>query len=231
MPTMHEIYKDHPEKYNKLVDYEDYERNLEKEILKITPLQSKVICELGMGTGRLTKVLAQHHPGRIYGYEREPAMLNSAKARLREFTNIEYTILDNTCLEKINQTFDLVIEGWSIGHTILDHWDNRIALLDKIMTDIDKILNKHGTIIFIETLGSCVDQPEPPGDNLKELYTLFETRHGLKREIIRTDYQFPSNEHAQEAFGCFFGDWIVESVKSCQSNIIKEFTGVWHKQR
>lgn len=59
-------------------------------------------------------------------------------------------------------------------------------------------------MIFIETLGSNVDEPVPPGEKLKGFYGLLENSHGFSKTVLRTDYRFTSNEEAQQIFGFFF---------------------------
>lgn len=81
MPTMNEIYDHHAQEYNALVDCEDHEGNLEKELLKITSFKDKTVCELGMGTGRLTKILLENKPRKVYGFDRAKGMIESAKLR------------------------------------------------------------------------------------------------------------------------------------------------------
>ena len=57
MPTMTEIYHNHSFEYDELVSHEDYLGNLPKTLHSIFDFNQKSVIELGVGTGRLTKMV------------------------------------------------------------------------------------------------------------------------------------------------------------------------------
>ena len=60
MPTQEEIYKTEGDKYEALIAREDYQGNIMKALREITPLENRVVYDLGAGTGRLACLLAPH---------------------------------------------------------------------------------------------------------------------------------------------------------------------------
>jgi hypothetical protein len=92
-----------------------------------------------------------------------------------------------------------------------------------------KNLSPGSTTIIIETMGTNVDAPAPPHENLSLFYETLVQRHGFRQHIIRTDYQFDTNEEAAAIMGFFFGDDMKNSVLARGTSIIPEWTGVWIK--
>ena len=70
---------------------------------------------------------------------------------------------------------------------------------------IDETTKRADTVIFIETLGTNVDSPNPPGEKLAQFYHAL-TDNGFEEHIIQTDYKFNNCEEAGNIMGAFFGD-------------------------
>lgn len=69
------------------------------------------ILEIGCGTGYLTRLIAALYPrARILATDIAPGMLNTAKARLADCTNVSYALEDGENLQTA-EAFDLVISN------------------------------------------------------------------------------------------------------------------------
>jgi 16S rRNA C1402 N4-methylase RsmH len=121
VPTMNEIYKNYASQYDKLVKAEDYEKNIDRYLINNIEWKDKVVCEAGIGTGRLSKIYIQQIK-KLYGFDREAYMLEQCKNNLKDYLEKVYlSIGQNESLTVIQEKADIFIEGWSFGHTIVEH--------------------------------------------------------------------------------------------------------------
>ena len=227
MPEMYEIYDKHAVEYDELVDHEDYNGNLKKHLLSTVDFHDKTVFEFGAGTGRLTRVYAEKAK-QSFIFDRSAHMLSQAKENLKDLSaDIKYGIADNMNIESVDNSADIILEGWSFGHTIHDHADSLHETADNIITGCIKKLFPGGILIFIETLGTDSDKPEAPNSILADFYSYIEARYGFSKSVIRTDYKFNSFQDAERVTGYFFGEDFRKSLTFNNSGIIKEYTGVW----
>ena len=83
---MYEIYKQQNDLYDELVNHEDYESNLNKFINNNFDFSNKLVCELGIGTGRVTKMYI-NKISKVNLYDLSEHMLEKAKTNLSEYKN------------------------------------------------------------------------------------------------------------------------------------------------
>ncbi len=224
---MNEIYKKYSQQYDRLVNAEDYRKELTKYLLKNIDWNSKVVCEAGIGTGRLTKIYIQKIE-KIYGFDREAHMLEQCIKNLKSFEEkIILKIGKNESLPSIPRTADIFIEGWSFGHTIVENNEKIKTTTDKLIKNINNNIFNNGVAIIIETLGTNVDKPEYTNSFLKEFYSILEEIHGFKKAIVKTDYKFTNYKEAAEIMGFFFGEKMERELIECRKEIVPEYTGVW----
>lgn len=228
---MYEIYEKHAYEYDELVRWEDYRENLPSKLNELFDFSSRTVVEFGAGTGRLTALYAEK-AGRIHCFDRSTHMLEKAKTNLSRFApKVSFELCDNNEIDSLQIKGDFVIEGWSFGHTVSDYGtlDETAAKADELISRSLDRLNKGGTAIFIETLGTDSEQPFAPSSALELYYRRLEEDYGFQKEIISTDYRFESVDQAADLCGFFFGAEAGEEIRRKGSNIIKEFTGLWHK--
>ena len=109
MPSMQEIYNNYSIQYDELVNHEDYNNNLSNYLLEKFNFSGKTIIELGVGTGRVTKIFAERAQS-IFCYDKSQHMLNKAKINLNHHTSkIEFSQCDNYNIKKIKEKTDIVI--------------------------------------------------------------------------------------------------------------------------
>lgn len=227
MPSMYKIYQKNSFEYDELVNNEDYNGNLNRYLLDNFNFNNKSVIELGAGTGRVSKVYAEFAK-KVFLYDRSKHMLEKANENLRDIlTPIEYGVLDNNEIHKIKTKADIVIEGWSFGHTVIDNQENLFESVKKLVNDCIKIASDNGIIIFIETLGTNSKTPKAPDINLAKFYSLLENEYNFNRTVLETDYKFKSNQEAKRISGFFFGNNFLNNLSFEEEGIIKEYTGVW----
>ena len=227
MPSMYEIYNQYSVQYDELVNHEDYQGNLRK-YLDPKLKNSFSVLELGVGTGRLTKLYINKAKAAVL-CDRSVHMIEQAKKNLIQYLpKIDFQVIDTRSIQTVKGKYDLIIEGWSLGHVALEEYDSLKRFIDKLIKDLTSKLNTNGNMIFIETYGSNVEEPTIPGKKLREFYEILEKEHGFKREIISTDYMFDSAEESKRIMTFFFGEEVGKEVKEKR---IKEYTGIWERVR
>jgi SAM-dependent methyltransferase len=223
MPTMYEIYDNYSEQYDELIKYEDYQNNL-SSFLSTFFDKTRTVLELGSGTGRVTQMYIDNVDKAIC-CDKYNHMIERAKLKLKDYEDkIIYKCIDTKDIDKLAVKCDIIIEGWAVGHSAIDEISGMDDFMKKLFKNIYGKLNKDGKIIFIETMGSNVNNPTVPVRALETFYKQLEEVYGMKKTIIRTDYKFPSVKDAKRIMEFFFGEQIKEEINT---NIIKEFTGIW----
>ena len=223
MSNMFDVYQNFSDLYDELVNHEDYENNLYKFLNDNIQWENKVVGEFGIGTGRVSRNYIDKAK-KLFAYDNSQHMLDKAKENLAKWPDkIEYSVLDNSKLNTIENTFDIIIEGWSFGHLVVQENENRDQTIQYLISETKKRAKE---VIFIETLGTNVESPNPPGEKLSKFYQAL-VGNGFKEHIIQTDYKFNNYEDAGKIMGAFFGDSMKNDIIQKQLNVIKEYTGIW----
>src|SRR6056297_1416866 len=230
MPTMNEIYKKYALEYVKLVKAEDYQKNIDRFLLNNINWNQKIVCEAGIGTGRLSRMYIQQIK-KLYGFDREAHMLEQCKKNLNEYSEkVFLQIGNNESLPVIEEKADIFIEGWSFGHTVVENNEDIKATTVRIINNIIENTTVDSVKVVIETLGTNVNEPKEINDNLRQFYLLLEEKYGFKRTIVKTDYKFNDYNEAAKIMGFFFGDEMENNVVKRKSELVPEYTGIWIKR-
>ena len=226
MPSLDEIYARHGDRYQRLVSREDHEGNIPAAIREILPPEGLDVVDLGAGTGRLSCLLAPAARS-IRALDTSPNMLKVAAARLarRSHHNWTVAVADHRNLPLADRTADLVVSGWSLCYTVLDHPGAGRGELDRALAEIRRVLRPGGAIIVFETLGTGYETPHAP-EELRRYFAYLEDE-GFAFRWIRTDYRFESVAEAEALTSFFFGKSPIERLISTDPVILPECTGVW----
>ena len=223
MSNMFEVYKSYSDLYDELVNHEDYNGNLYKFLNSNIQWDNKVVGEFGIGTGRVTRNYIDKAQ-KVYAYDNSQHMIDKAKINLSKWSDkIEYSILDNKQIDSIEKKFDIIIEGWSFGHLVVQDNETREQTIQMLIKETTKRADK---VIFIETMGTNVESSNPPGQKLAQFYQAL-VDNGFKEYIIETDYKFSNPEEAGRIMGGFFGDSMKNDIIQRKLEVIKEYTGIW----
>ncbi len=222
------IYNTQAVAYDRLVNYEDFEGNIQQALYAIAPPQHRYIAEFGAGTGRLTRLLAKPAT-QLMAFDMSLAMLQIAHATLKDQPQCHFAVADNRHLPLANGSVDIAIAGWSFGHSVgwYPHsWQDEIGQAIQAM---QRILRPNGIAIILETLGTGSATPQPPNAGLAAYYDWLEQTYGFERTTISTDYRFPTPEAGAEALRFFFGDELADRILHDQLTILPEWTGIWSR--
>ena len=226
-PVHSEIYRAQAQRYAQLVSHEDHQHNILPAINEISPLDGLTVVEFGAGTGRLTTLLAPVVKF-IHAFDRSRPMMEVAAVNLVQsgHQNWQVQVADHRKIPLENGMADLLISGWSICYLVEDHPLHWKKELEKVLTEMQRLLRPAGKIILLETLGTGFRKPEPPA-HLLLYFKVLESR-GFQRRWIRTDYLFENLEIANDLTRFFFGEELIQKIEKCgQGFLLPECTGLW----
>ena len=225
-----ELYRDHAERYERLVSREDHRKHLIPALNSIAPLAGVRVVEPGAGTGRMTCALAPA-VREIRAFDLLPQMLDVAvkKAEARGFTNCRFSAADNRSLPVEDGYADLALEAWSLAQMAVWAAESWREALRRAVDEMVRVTRSGGWIVLIETLGTLEEKPNPP-ERLRPFYSCFEEEMGFRRKWIRTDYRFADVEEAVDLIGFFFGGEMARIVRERRLTTVPECTGLWYRR-
>jgi ubiquinone/menaquinone biosynthesis C-methylase UbiE len=229
MPTQEEIYKTEGDKYEALITREDYQGNILKALGEITPLENRIVLDLGAGTGRLACLLAPY-AAQVRAFDISEEMLRVCRVKLSAsgLTNWQVDVADHRQLPVEDHSADLVISGWSVAYLAEWNPDSARVELEKWLGEMKRVLRRNSFIVLFESLGTGNESPiRLP--HLKDYYPWLDEA-GFQNKWIRTDYKFESLEEAELLSRFFFGDELGNKVRENNWVILPECTGVWWLQ-
>ena len=228
MPTQEEIYKTEGDKYEALIAREDYQGNIIKTLREITPLENRVVYDLGAGTGRLACLLApQVKYVRAFDISEEMLRVCRDKFIASGLTNWQVDVADHRQLPVEDSSADLVVSGWSLSYLAVWNPASARAELEKWLGEMKRILRPNSHIVLFESLGTGNELPIKL-EHLKDFYPWLD-EVGFQNKWIRTDYKFESLAEAEYLSRFFFGDELGDKVMENKWVILPECTGVWWK--
>jgi len=224
------IYARHAGEYHDLVSAEDWQGNLPRALGELTSFREKTVVELGAGTGRVTTLVAPLCSN-VLAFDRSQHMLDTAAANMRSrgLRNVSLGVADSRAVPLADASADIVIEGWSFGHTVSQaqsFWRNEA---DALLEESRRLLRPGGILIVIETLGTGLRMPAAPGSILPVFYGYLEKQLGFATRWVRTDYRFPSLAEARRLVELFFGQMVDYDLGPEGNVIVPECTGIWWK--
>jgi ubiquinone/menaquinone biosynthesis C-methylase UbiE len=229
MATQEEIYKTEGDKYEALIAREDYQGNILKTLREISPLEDRVVYDLGAGTGRLACMLAPHVKHvRAFDVSEEMLRVCREKFIASGLTNWQVDVADHRQLPVDDHSADLVVSGWSLSYLAVWNPESWREELEKWMGEMKRVLKPGSFIVLYESLGTGNESPIKL-EHLDKFYPWL-NEIGFQQKWIRTDYQFKSLEEAEFLSRFFFGDELGDKVMQNKWEILPECTGVWWKQ-
>jgi glycerate-2-kinase/ubiquinone/menaquinone biosynthesis C-methylase UbiE len=229
-PHFDTIYRTRAHDYHELVSREDAQGNLLPALLAVADVRKKTVIELGAGTGRVTRILAPL-AGRVLAFDASRHMLDRAAVYLAEEIqrNVRLAVADNRAVPLPDASAEIVVEGWSFGHSVTREGDDWRNVAEKLLAETMRLVKPGGTVILIETLGTGHRTPHPPGTRLPLFFSWLQEERGFALKWIRTDYLFESLGKARELVEFFFGQMVEHEVLPSGQVVVPECTGIWWK--
>jgi ubiquinone/menaquinone biosynthesis C-methylase UbiE len=223
-----DLYSHHSDRYERLVQTEDYQGRLLSALRALNPIENPSIVELGAGTGRITVQLLPY-VRHIYAFDLTPAMIHLAHRKLKKsgLPNWSLAIGDSRAVPLSAKSADIVIEGWSFVQIMTWHMENWRQEVGQAIQEMLRMVRAGGMVILVETLGTGETKPNPPARFLAA-YEYFEREWQFSSSWIRTDYCFSTIEQVDQIVSPVFGEAMVErTYKSEEGIILPECTGIW----
>jgi ubiquinone/menaquinone biosynthesis C-methylase UbiE len=231
MPDQFTIYRQHADRYERLVSYEDYEHRLYPALAAIRSFDQADVIEWGAGTGRVSELIAPHARSLI-ACDLNDHMLKVARTKLARCPGLVWhtVVAEHRRMPLPDRCADVSLAGWTVGYFNATAygmaWQQAVA---DTIAQMQRVLRPGGTIIIIDTLGTGSTEPNPPHAALAAYYRLLEDELGFQSTWVRTDYQFDSLDCAAELTSFFFGDAWADKVRDNNWIILPECTGIWWK--
>jgi ubiquinone/menaquinone biosynthesis C-methylase UbiE len=225
------IYREQPERYDRLVAREDHQGNLGRALRSCLPPGPARIIDIGTGTGRVAE-LVWSEQRRVVACDRSLPMLRVAAGRRGEGRgpDIDWAQADNRRLPFESGRADLVVAGWSLGHSVGWYPETWRVEIGGAISEMRRLARPGGLLAVIETLGTGSETPLPPTQGLADYYQWLEAEHGFDRGWLRTDYLFESAEEAERLVRFFFGDALADRVRASGVGLVPECTGLWTRR-
>jgi ubiquinone/menaquinone biosynthesis C-methylase UbiE len=226
MPDHDAIYRTDAERYDALIDREDYESRLPEAMRAIRDEAGLDVADLGAGTGRLTRLLARR-ARHVWAFDAAGAMLDRCHDHLAAegtIGKVSLALADHRSAPMPDGSVDLLVSGWSVAYDVCRPTFERDRL-DFVLARWNRMLRDDGTILIIETQGTGAEVPTPP-ERLVPYYAAL-AEAGFDTTWIRTDYRFASLAEAEALCRFFFGDALADRVRDEKLVILPECTGLW----
>jgi len=223
-----DLYSNHSDRYDKLVQAEDYQGHLLSALRELHPTENSTIVELGAGTGRITIQLLPY-VRHIYAFDLTPAMIHLANQKLKQSGahNCSLAIADSRAAPISAKSADIAVEGWSFAQIMAWHMESWQQEVGQAIQEMLRVARPGGIVILIETLGTGETKPNPPAQ-FQAAYEYFERKWQFSSRWIRTDYCFSSIEEVHQVVSPIFGEAMIERTYNSESGIIlPECTGIW----
>ncbi|MBT3321397.1 MAG: class I SAM-dependent methyltransferase [Anaerolineae bacterium] len=226
MPTEKEVYKKYADEYERLIQREDYQGNILREIESLVSLVNIDVVDFGAGTGRLTRLLAPRICS-IKAFDTSAHMLEVAAKSLAKMglKNWATSVADHRHIPVGDNSADLIVSGWSFCYLAVWGGVQWKRALEDGLKEMRRILRPGGMIIIFETMGTGHASPQPP-EHLAEYYAWL-TEAGFGSGTLRTDYRFTSIEEAEKLSTFFFGEEMGTQVIKENWKTLPECTGIW----
>lgn len=225
-----EIYRHQAPAYQRLIEAEDVDGNLNRTLRALADLGGKRVLDAGAGTGRFAQLL-DGWPDSIVSLDAQYAML-AENRRMRSARSGAWTLAqaDLVSLPFADGAFEITLCGWAIGHWCAWAAPDWQPQIDRLVSELLRVTASGGWLVIFETMGTGVQQPGPPNQALARYYRRLEEVWGFSRQVISTDYDFESVQAAVDTLAFFFGQELVEEIRRQQWQRVPEFTGVWSRQ-
>ncbi len=221
------IYTAQADAYHRLIEAEDVEANLPRQLTQLADFAGARWLDVGSGTGRLPLLLHHLNPCPL-AVDLHAAMLTEQRhQRGRVGGAWPLAQADARHLPVPTASVDVVTAGWALGHLCGWYPHTWHTHLEAALAEMRRVVRPGGTLLILETLGTGFTLPTPPAPHLAEYYAHLEAAHGFARHTIRTDYQFASPAEAEAVLGFFFGADLIQKIRAQRWARIPEWTGVW----
>ena len=110
-------------------------------LLKQLPFQCKTVFDIGCGTGEFSRLLAKR-ADRVLAIDLSPNMIEVAKQRSKQYTNIDFQVADILQWEFPPERFDAIVSIATVHHLSVEH----------LLPNLKAALKSGGRLVILDLL-------------------------------------------------------------------------------
>jgi SAM-dependent methyltransferase len=119
----------------------DHNNHYHRFLLKQLPPQHQIALDIGCGTGEFSRLLSKHFE-RVVAIDLSPKMIEVAKQRSRQFSNIDFQVADVLKWEPIAEQFDAIVSIATLHH----------LPVESLLPNLKAALKPGGRLIILDLL-------------------------------------------------------------------------------
>ncbi|MCL1471185.1 class I SAM-dependent methyltransferase [Argonema antarcticum] len=119
----------------------DHNNHYHRFLLKQLPSQRQTVLEIGCGTGEFSRLLSKRFE-RVVAIDLSPNMIEVAKQRSRQFTNIDFQVADVLRWEPVAEQFDSIVSIATLHH----------LSVEGLLPNLKAALKPGGRLIILDLL-------------------------------------------------------------------------------
>lgn len=207
-----EIYENNPHLYETFSMCQDKECHVINTVMKHTSFDNKRILEIGCGSGKYTRTIAEKCK-KLFALEPSVPLLDIAKTKYQDLDNIKYIASGAENIPLEDNDVDLVFGSWVFGRPKIS--SRELA----IFSELDRVLRPHGEVWMAETGpgGQFVELRNKVRNSWPETYHPFCEVGFRVVENITTYQRYADVDEAKRILGQIVG---IEAIKYLKDNPI-----------
>ncbi len=142
-------------------------------LLKHLPFQCKTVLDIGCGTGEFSRLLAKR-ADKVIAIDLSPNMIEVAKQRSKQYTNIDFQVADVLQWEFPPERFDAIVSIATVHHLSVEH----------LLPNLKAALKSGGRLVILDLLEH---------ENLRDMLS------DLIAVPLNWSFQRMRNKHIQES--------------------------------
>jgi ubiquinone/menaquinone biosynthesis C-methylase UbiE len=119
----------------------DHNNHYHRFLLKQLPAQRKIALDIGCGTGEFSRLLAQHFE-RVVAIDLSPNMIEVAKQRSRQFSNIDFQVANVLQWDLPSKKFDAIVSIAALHH----------LPVESLLPNLKAALKPGGRLVILDLL-------------------------------------------------------------------------------
>ena len=199
--------------YENFSKCEDFDNKIKEYLKKEYNFSSKVVLEIGSGSGKFTGFLADNSK-KVYAVEIIDSLMKINKRKNQKKENVEFLLSNAKEISLRDKSIDYVFAGWSLT--------SMRNIFEELFKQINRLLKPDGKIIIIENGGNdefckLLNIEKFTNQMINEYYKM-----GLRKKIIlNTIIKFDKHKTFYNAFPAY-NNIKLKSLKLNHNVIIME---------
>lgn len=119
----------------------DHNNHYHQFLLKQLPIQRQIALDIGCGTGQFSRLLSQHFE-KVLAIDLSPNMIEVAKQRSKQFSNIDFQVGDILEWQPVIEQFDAIVSIATLHHLPVEN----------LLPNLKAALKPRGKLVILDLL-------------------------------------------------------------------------------